>query len=184
MIRSKQKGFAAIEISLVVVIIILIGAVVYLFIQNNQSESSLSINSPEKPKPQRDSPAEKTAAVSKAPALDNTSLRTMLESVYTTNIPTDNIEQYMTKKYADFYKKEFINASGPVVSNPIYCVQNSPNEVNFTNIEIAGSSASAQVNMLFGGGTVERLSLTIVDENGPKIDSVKSIDSPNCKSPY
>lgn len=177
MIHRKQKGVAATEISLVVVIIILIGAVVYLFIQNNQKGNSNTAQSSKAAgsadvKNGQTSTSNVSDELPNFSTFDEKSVKQMLLAVYTPG--GSKTKQEILEKYASESLLNYINnlyaSSEPVMADPICLCQNSYDQAQVTDIIMSSNGATARVILGFADPSI--LDVTVINKSGPKLDTI------------
>lgn len=185
--RGKETGFAVLEVVMIIIIVLLIGAVTLLFVQNNQEKTGKS-NTAQSSAPSK-SPKVKASEtnvpgvnnqLSDFSTFDEESMRGVLLQVYapesadsgTEKITRDELlEKYATKSLLKYYK-DLYASSEPVLADPICLCQNSWNDVQVSNIRIEGGRATANITLGFADPYV--LTVTMVNEDGPKLDTIKS----------
>lgn len=174
MVRNQESGFSVIEVVMAVVIVVLIGAVAYLYVQASQKRDSDATA-----KNTTSTKSTKSETEAKKSSLNATEVQTNVQAFYDKYIqatyPSEMktlVAQYTTKSFAAKYN-DIMDGSAPVVFDPVFCAQNNPDKGLEVKVDkVDGSRADITIVMNFSGSGTSQFAATVVDENGPKIDSV------------
>lgn len=177
MMKGSEKGFGGVEIIMAVVIVVLLGAVVYLFVQANQKsdqggqDAKTSASASPTPSP------EPAASEKPAVSMDVASVKTMVTNFYSEYAKaTDSsavdaiVARYGTARFIAAYNG-IMHGSQGVAGDPVMCVNGMVSGTpTVADVKLAptGMSATATVKVASSVMPV----VTVANDNGLKIDAV------------
>ena len=180
--KPKEKGFGLVETIMAVLVVVLLGAVVYFYIQASQKNDSANTTLPST------TPA---ASPSTKDALDSNAVTTTVTAFYEKYLaafkhtidPTYSgkdpdaagmkaaVEQYGTVNFISFYDNFNYQY------DPVLCAQIYPTSGPTVNeVKISGDKATVTVTQDFNLPNMppdpKTLTVAVIEQNGLKIDSI------------
>ncbi len=174
MTKKNENGFGLIEVVMAIIIVMLLGAVVYFYVQANQKKDQASSTAAPS---SAVSPGSSTSPTSEE-SLSSDSVKAAVNnfySAYWSAVKDSNskamdatVAQYGTASFISTYNG-IMHGNQAVAGDPVMCVNGSiESDPVVTDVKLASDKATVTVKV---SGSIAP-TVTIVKDNGVKIDSV------------
>ncbi len=163
--KLDQKGIAALEITLIAVLVVLVSATgFYVYKQSRKNDDTSAVQgSVQIP----DLSNENKENGKQIAFVEKFYKKYINEPTHSAKSETELVKEYGTKNLLAYYESKIYSGYSPII-----CAQMVPSHFSVGSLEPEGETVVLSVNMMFGNEKSPTMTVKVIDDNGLKIDSI------------